>query len=502
MKKIKRWNLLIVLMIMFSSLKAYANDKDACRRISEAALITKTKTLVIGIEGYLSFNAGKTKQAYDHRCRAVRGLASSAPKVGKFGGYVLKNIVIPGIDEYKNQVEFVVVPYTDAQRKGGKAYHCAKIWKEETAEGSSGRRVFLVGHSYGGYALTRLTENLGDLPVDGVLSLDPRHTVLFQPPMHRKGNVSRWENYFQKFGGLPGYQIKGADVNKRLIGKGHTGLPGHETVVKAFKRMIGNPTGDLVVAGAASDSCSASPKIVGKAGEFDRQGMDGNDNIRSHKGSGISGVTDDGSDSKIPVPTRNPRRAVAGGSNDGNIPIPERNPLKPQVEEPVEKSATNSNKAGQGLTTIGGKAWDAPAWWDNWGGTRDSGRSKMGSVPNRESPATGEVADVSNEESEVPGSTLEGETRLDRDSLSLAGTSPLGEDSSASAGGEDVVSGSISNEVYANSGSSRSIASNRAKSASQNVVVAAILESKEENSQMESTLFSRVNKKIKTYLAK
>jgi hypothetical protein len=57
--------------------------------------------------------------------------------------------------------------------------------------------------------------------------------------------------------------------------------------------------------------------------------------------------------------------------------------------------------------------------------------------------------------------------------------------------------------TYENSGSARSIASaNRSMSGSQEVVVAAILESKEENALAEDTLFSRVNKKIKTYLLK
>lgn len=276
---------LVLLTFLLFPASGFANSRDACLRISEGALITGTKVLVIGIEGLASFSSIGTKRAYEYRCKVTRGLAASPPSSAGFGGFVLKNLIVPVIEEYKNQVEVLVVSHGDGGSSSGKAYHCAKIWMSENRPGSEGRKVILVGHSFGGYALPKLTGHLGNTPIAGVLSIDARfNDGPLRAKMRRKGNVERWENYYQTMP-LRGYEVEGADVNQKLSGKGHTKIPGHPTVKAALKRLIGDPPGPKVVA-MDLDGCGAIAK-PGKEGEFRHQGTERDQNMRSP--SGISG---------------------------------------------------------------------------------------------------------------------------------------------------------------------------------------------------------------------
>lgn len=343
-----------IVFLLFASLGLFipseskANNRDACMRISEGAMITGTKVLVIGIEGLASFSTIGTKKAYEYRCKVTRGLAANPPGVG-FGGFVLKNLIIPVIEEYKNQVEVLVVSHGDGGSSNGKAYHCAKIWMSEKRPGSEGRKVILVGHSFGGYALPKLTGHLGNTPIAGVLSIDARfNDGPLRAKMSRKGKVERWENYFQTMP-LRGYEVEGADVNQRLTGKGHTGLPGHATVKSALKRMIGDPPGPKVVA-TDLGGCGAIAK-PGSSGEFRHQGTERDENMRSH--SGISGDVDTSSadvSGKPPVQSQRKIDAAIRSAQEAEKKIEYAPLLKAQSaeESTVTEASSKSPKCPKG----------------------------------------------------------------------------------------------------------------------------------------------------------
>ncbi len=333
---------------LFFPSESKANNRDACLRISEGAMITGTKVLVIGIEGLASFSTIGTKKAYEYRCKVTRGLAANPPGVG-FGGFVLKNLIIPVIEEYKNQVEVLVVSHGDGGSSSGKAYHCAKIWMSEKRPGSEGRKVILVGHSFGGYALPKLTGHLGNTPIAGVLSIDARfNDGPLRAKMSRKGKVERWENYFQTMP-LRGYEVEGADVNQRLTGKGHTGLPGHATVKSALKRMIGDAPGPKVVA-TDLGGCGAIAK-PGSSGEFRHQGTERDENMRSH--SGISGDVDTSSadvSGKLPVQSQRKIDSAIRSAQEAEKKIEYAPLLKAQSaeESSVTEASSESPKCPKG----------------------------------------------------------------------------------------------------------------------------------------------------------
>ena len=362
----------------------FANSRDACLRISEGALITGTKVLVIGIEGLASFSSIGTRRAYEYRCKVTRGLAASPPSSAGFGGFVLKNLIVPVIEEYKNQVEVLVVSHGDGGSNSGKAYHCAKIWMSEKRPGSEGSKVILVGHSFGGYALPKLTGHLGNTPIAGVLSIDARfNDGPLRAKMRRKGNVDRWENYYQTMP-LRGYEVEGADVNQKLSGKGHTKIPGHPTVKAALKRLIGDPPGPKVVA-MDLDGCGAIAK-PGKEGEFRHQGTERDQNMRSP--SGISGDVRQSGIDEAEQRSRRIRESLERAKNMERE-IAE-NPLK--LEDPDASSVSSGSEGAQPKCPKGSECHFG---YNMFTGQKEyvvrpirdfaSGRSQMGAAPDPKS---------------------------------------------------------------------------------------------------------------------
>lgn len=485
--------LLTLATLAITSANASANNQDACKRISEGAVITGTKVLVIGVEGLWSFSSSGTKKAYEHRCRVTRGLASNTPSSG-FGGFVLKDLIVPLIDEYKNKVEVVVVPHGDAGSTTGKAFHCAKAWMSEKRPGTEGRKVYLVGHSFGGYALTKLTKNLGNTPIAGVLSIDARLSDgPLKPKMKRQGNVDRWENYYQVFP-LRGYTIENADVNQRLDGARHVKMPGHPTVKSALRSMIGSPPGPEVVAGSVDD-CKALPKS-GRTGIFSHQGTERDPGMRTP--SGISGIVTDGEvdDKKIP-----PQKGKESGI--GKAPVPTKSPGSSEV--PLAEANPSPGKCPKNYEC----RWDYNIFTGEkvylQKPVRDfGGSSKLGSVDR----ASGGEPPVGDERSPASinlggGNSDSGNTRMKMETISEvaqgeAASSPQVEIESTDISG---VSPDGSANQWANSGSSRSNIASRSNTNSGGVVVDAILQSKANGKADNENLFQRVKKKIQEQMS-
>lgn len=212
-------------------MKPGPSDPEAsakCARLSLYARAKGVRTLVIAFEGLASYSGSSTQAAYQYHAERARG--RGADEAGGFGmgGYMARGLMMPTITKAAPRFEFLVLPYTGT----GTAHDCALQWMKVP-----GRRLVLAGHSFGGMAVMRVTEELAkrNVRVATVISVDPRSVM--PGGIHRVRGADRWENFYQFGGGLPGKSIREADVNERLTG-GHTGMPFQPEVRASLLRAI------------------------------------------------------------------------------------------------------------------------------------------------------------------------------------------------------------------------------------------------------------------------
>lgn len=212
-------------------MKPGSSDPEAaekCARLSSHARAKGVRTLVIGFEGLASFSGSATRAAYQYHAELVSGRKAS--KAGGFGmgGYVARGLMMPTITRAAPRFELLVFPHTAT----GTAHICAQQWMKVP-----GRKLVLVGHSFGGMSVMRVTNELAqrNIRVSTVISVDPRSVL--PGGIQRVRGADRWENFYQYGGGLPGKSIREADVNERLSG-GHTGMPYQPAVRASLLRAI------------------------------------------------------------------------------------------------------------------------------------------------------------------------------------------------------------------------------------------------------------------------
>lgn len=200
--------------------------RAACEKMSRAAAATGTKTLVIAFEGLGSHNEPGTRSAYHFRNAIVTGKKSKTPEVAT-RGYLLKGLILPLLAHENLKFEFLVLSHDAvSDDRESVAALCSEKWKKALdAEGKPyGRKLVLMGHSYGAHSVLQLASALesANVTVDGAFSFDPRRK--FAPDagnFARPKNVAHWENYFQR-GFLAGDdQVDQAQVNKEVEGLMH-----------------------------------------------------------------------------------------------------------------------------------------------------------------------------------------------------------------------------------------------------------------------------------------
>ena len=212
-------------------IKPGATDPQAaakCARLSSYARAKGVRSLVIAFEGLASFSGSATRAAYQYHAELSNGRKASEAGGFSMGGYVARGLMMPTITRAAPRFEFLIFPHTAT----GTAHACALEWMRV-----AGRRLILVGHSFGGMSVMRVTRELAqrNVRVSTVVSVDPRS--VFPGGIQRVRGADRWENFYQYGGGLPGKSIREADVNERLSG-GHTSMPYQPAVRASLLRAI------------------------------------------------------------------------------------------------------------------------------------------------------------------------------------------------------------------------------------------------------------------------
>lgn len=241
---------ILLIFALVVSLPALAND--AAIRISEGAALTGTRVLIIGFEGLAGFNSAGSNQASVYQCQLSHGMPARKP--GGIGGQVLGALAIPVIEKYKNQVKVLMFAHDACTGSGTLPEEIAAQWMADAnkSEATNGRRVIILGHSFGGDAAVILGRSLAarGVKVDSVFTMDPRKRPIGTGGFKAAGSA-RWVNFYQKFDFLlMGWEIAGAENNFLLASPlmGHLVLPHHPKILPALMAQIGEPPGEKVLA--------------------------------------------------------------------------------------------------------------------------------------------------------------------------------------------------------------------------------------------------------------
>jgi hypothetical protein len=216
-----------------------ATAKLMCGEMSRRAAKRGVKVLVVGFEGFASFDSLGTSAAYRYQMSRASERAAArpipipiplVPFVG--GGYVLHGVMMPLIEEFGSSFEFLLYRHLEQMDAGDHVPSvCAKEWMRVP-----GRRVISLGHSAGGGSATLLAANLSraGVPVELLVTIDG-----FPAAMPRPRLVRRWENYMQP---LPvimvGSHAPEAEVNKTLWPSNHISIAWNAAVRGSIGRQL------------------------------------------------------------------------------------------------------------------------------------------------------------------------------------------------------------------------------------------------------------------------
>lgn len=244
-------------------------SEDACRRLSEGAKITNTKALIIGYEGLFSSSPINANLLASYREKLATGKRASRPLYIFGGSFLVRGPLTRVVENYKNRVQVLMFGrhQTSASSIPGK---CATIWMNDKGPGTEGRKVIIVGHSFGGAAAYKLARSL-KVKVDAVVTADPRDPVCLGEcfPGTKPSNVTLWSNHYQ-LTPLRGHKVGGAQ-NHYHSGYSHGTIQNAPAFYQAIANRIDGVSGPLTVA-APTHSDDARP---GSGGTFNPSSITG-----------------------------------------------------------------------------------------------------------------------------------------------------------------------------------------------------------------------------------
>lgn len=466
MMKIK---FLLFISFLSSSLCFAASD-DAALRLSEGAEITGSTVLLIGFEGLMGFNSSGSKQAVEYQCNLSYG--GNGKKPGGFGGQVLKAITVPVIEKYKNQVRVLMYPWGSCSRAScAGPIAMATQWMRDSDKSlnSMGRKVIVVGHSFGGDAAIILGNKLAEkgVKVDSVFSIDPRKQGTGLGGFKKAGSA-RWVNFYQKKDFLlMGWEVSGAENNYLVPTSfpGHLKLPHHDKILATIMSQIGEPPGPKTVLAKGGETCGTkSTSLFGKWTHNGEKGDPGMGSLGAKPVAGSSGI----SDAQIPIPERSPRE----------IPVPSKAPRKANNSHPIiPKDNDYANR---------------PTWMDGRPSTpfgNASGASKMGSSSGLAAADQDSKRDPNSNRAVLPANQR---NTVNRSTASLSEFSEQGAN-------QEEANKEATNDTSLNSSGFTSTGSNAGRlNPSQNqmgsMVKELIAQSEQKESKEEDNLFLRINK--------
>lgn len=315
-----------LLLVLFTSslpaLGAVPNSEDACKRLSEGAKITNTKALIIGYEGLFSSSPINANLLSSYREKLATGQKASRPLYLFGGSFLTRGPLTRVVEQYKNRVQVLMfgrIGQTGPESVPGK---CAAMWMQDKGPGTEGRKVIIVGHSFGGAAARDLANSLQkkNVKVDAVITADPRDPVCMGEcfPGSKPANVSYWGNFYQNsFLSLRGHKVSGAS-NTHLSGVRHGTIQNAPAFYQAIANRIDGVSGPLTV---------AAPKHAGEG----RSGSGGTLNPSS-----ISGIKGSAAPSANPIPTGGQAArgaATSVGSNPMLKSLSAASPSRSRAEE-------------------------------------------------------------------------------------------------------------------------------------------------------------------------
>lgn len=269
----------IVLTLLFLFMTAsvahgQSVSDDACLRISEAGKITKTQALVIAYEGLFSSSAMNANLLSEYREALATGKPASRPAY-LFGlSFLVRGPLTRLVEQYKNQVQVFDYAYSGHTSASSVPATCAKLWMSDKGPGAEGRRVAIVGHSFGGGAAWELADTLNKqgTPVDCVITADARApSMCMGECWHgrpKPANVKQWANFYQR-GALKGNIIPGA-TNSYQGGFSHGNIQNSPALYEALSRCVSGMEGPLT-----TDSPLVADKGNGPSGALDRSVLSG-----------------------------------------------------------------------------------------------------------------------------------------------------------------------------------------------------------------------------------
>jgi len=211
-------------------------DRSDPRAWARSARVSGRRTLVVAFEGLSSFSSAYAQQLYRYQDRLRAGESARPPRAPKFGSYVGKYLLAPSLSRHRGGPDVLVLSEASERARTSAALPVVLAWHQELG---SALNLVVVGHSFGGHSALRLARKLEaqEVPVDHLLTVDPRTLPGLYDQFVTPGNVAEHANYFQRSAWFPGYPIEGAR-NQQLRRVLHSRMPGQASVRGSLEGML------------------------------------------------------------------------------------------------------------------------------------------------------------------------------------------------------------------------------------------------------------------------